>query len=332
MWELWDKRLLLVSGKGGVGKSTLAAALALAAHRQGRRVLVAEVDTRPVMPFLLSERTAAASAGSRPARPAHLAQGGEPEALEDGLAAVNLDHTSSVVSYLQEHLPIPRLLRSVVGNPVIRSFLRAAPSVTEMAVLSRILVWVRDIEHERVPYDLLVVDLPALGHAFQMLKVPGLISELVHIGPVAERARAVLDMLLDARRTALVLVSLAEELPVTETIQLGQRIHREVGVAVQHLLVNQVTLPLLPDGAPTRLLLQRLAAATAVRAAGPLDTLLAQGGLRETRARRSREQVDRLNLEFPGVPLHQLPQLTGESAGVRLVQALSHLLPGGTRG
>jgi anion-transporting ArsA/GET3 family ATPase len=313
MLSILGKRLLLVSGKGGVGKSACVAALARLARARGLRVLAAEVDTRPVLPTFLAAPALA-----------HPVPDGELRPVEDGLATVNLDHTSSVVFWLKEHLPVPRLLKAVVANPIIGHFLRAAPSVTEMAVLNRSWRLVRDMERGELPFDLLLLDLPALGHAHQLLKVPTILAELVKAGPAARRAREVDQLLRDPGRTALTLVSLAEEMPVSETIQLGQRIAREAGVPVQQLLVNQVTPPLLAEGSAAPLL-GRIDARMNGRQ-GSLAELIAAGLLREQRAHRHREQVERLRRSLPGIPLATLPLLLQDDGPAGLVRNLAYRL------
>ncbi len=315
MQDLLHKDVLLVSGKGGVGKSTVAAALALAAHRRGRRVLVAEVDTNPAMPALL------AALG----QPAGDEAPGEPCELTPGLACVNMDHDSSVVHYLEEHLPVPRVLKAVVGNPIIGRFLRSAPSVPEMAVLNRIYGLALAMERGQLPYDLLVVDLPALGHAYQVLKAPFILSGMLRVGPAAERSREIRDLLCDVRRTALVLVSLPEDMPVNETVQLGRRIFDDMGLPVQQLVMNQVTSPLLEGLSPEGLgLLPALQGGINGRP-GPLADLLAAGLLRDQRAQRSALMLERLRALLPDPHLASLPLVA--EAGANLVPVLAdHLL------
>ena len=318
MRNLLAKRLLLVSGKGGVGKSTVAAALARAAHALGRRALVAEIDTHPSMPHLLGAPTGVLDdATDRPDE--------EPLPVRPGLAAVNLRHQACVTFYLREHLPIPRVVRAVVSNPIISRFLRAAPSVSEMAVLNRIFGWVRDIEDGRAPYDLLIVDLPALGHAHQLLKAPFIIDQLISVGPAAERTRVLRGFLSDPQRVALVLVSLAEEMPVNETAQFGARFRSELGMQAQRVIVNQVTEPTLAAGSPAGELLQRLTELSS-RGTGDLAALLRLSQVRGRRARRSQSMVARLRELLPDPPVSCIPVLERGERPDLLVAAVADLL------
>ena len=320
MRNLLAKRLLLVSGKGGVGKSTVAAALARAAHSLGRLTLFAEIDTHPSMPHLLGAPEAVLRAAADAKRPE-----GEPLPILPGLATVNLRHRECVVFYLREHLPIPRVVRAVVKNPIISRFLRAAPSVSEMAVLNRIYGWARAMEEQQAPYDLLVVDLPALGHAHQLLKAPFIIDQLISVGPAAERTRVLRGFLEDRERTGLVLVSLAEEMPVNETAQFAARFRSEMGLQVQRVFVNQVTEPMVEPASPAEALLDRLTRASNGRD-GDLAALLRLSQVQSRRARRSDSMVNRLRELLPEPPLSRVPLLARGERPDLLVSSVAELI------
>ncbi len=302
--------LFMVTGKGGFGKSTVAAAMGLAAKRRGMRVLVAEMDTNAVIPSLLLD-----------GREAPRLVPGEPLELEPGLGVVNLDHQSSIICYLEEHLPVPRLIRAVVGNPVVSTFLEAAPAVTQMALLNRVFVLVRDMRAGKIPYDVLVLDMPALGHAYQLIKAPVILADFLKMGPAARRSRDVRDMLLDPEVTSLVLVTLPEEMPVNETAQFGQRIAGELGMAIEHVLVNQVAHGLTDDHGPG---LPDLLGELAKVGTERLGKLLELGAMWERRAARARELTARLVQELPSAKIHQLPLMADR--GRDLVEAVARRL------
>jgi anion-transporting ArsA/GET3 family ATPase len=218
--------LILVTGKGGVGKSTVVAALAeLAARRRGRAVAV-ELSAHPRLPEMIDPAT--------------------------GVSAVNIDAEEVVGDVLGRLLHLPSLVSALLKNKIIRIFIRTSPAIREMVVLDELWHLVDRSSREGHP---IVVDLPASGHALSFLDTPRAVHRMLRVGPLAEVAERIERLLLDPRRSELVVVALPEELPINETIEL---VHRAaaIGIASRTVVVNQVPPPLVP--AEDRVLLDLL--------------------------------------------------------------------------
>ena len=225
--ELLDPRVLLVTGKGGVGKSTVAAALALAAARTGRRTGLVEVEGRQVMARIFS--TERWDFDEREVRP--------------DLFGMSVDPEASLGEYLEMFYGARRLSRLVVGSTAVEFATTAAPGIKDVLLIGK----VKEMERRRDPdgrfhYDVVIVDAPPTGRIVNFLRAPEATTELVGVGPIRQQAQSVVDMLLDPERTHVQLVTLLEEMPVEETIASVAALD-DLGVAVSPLLVNRV----LPD-------------------------------------------------------------------------------------
>jgi len=208
---LLDERdLILVTGKGGTGKSTLVAALAqLAAKRRGRALAV-EVSAHP-----------------------HLSEMIAPAAQ---VKVLNLDAEEAIGPALGRLLNLPGIATAVLNNRIMRMFIRTSPSVREMIVLDELGHLVAGCAKERCP---VIVDMAATGHAMSLLDTPRAVRDMLRVGPLAQVARRAEALLTDIRRTELVAVALPEELPINETIDLVRR-SAAVGVPCRTVFVNQV--------------------------------------------------------------------------------------------
>ena len=203
-----DKRVLVVTGKGGVGKTTVAAALALRAARRGRRVVLAETQGAQRVPGLFG----AASRGYRLTR------------LEGSLYTISLDSDSAIEDYVIQQIKVRALYKMVFQNRVMAPFLRALPGLHDLVQLGKIWDLERQRRDRRFDWDLLVVDAPATGHGLSMLNAPQSMMDLTVAGPFHDNAKLIRDLFHDRTRTGLVLVALPEEVPVNETLDLYSRL------------------------------------------------------------------------------------------------------------
>ena len=223
--DLLRRRLVILSGKGGVGKSVVGTALALAARDRGQRVLLIEIDT-PV--------SAARFLGSNPSL-GHA----ETEVLP-GLFMVNLDPRTVMDEYVRETARVDLIARKILDNPVYHRFFAAAPGLPELMVLGKIMI----LEEERLGwprrprFDLLIVDAPATGHGLSFLNVPLAASNAVPVGPVGRNARRILSLLRDPKRTALAVVAIPEEMAVVEAIEFAGSASKELGIGTRALFLN----------------------------------------------------------------------------------------------
>src|SRR4051812_7493016 len=217
--DLLDRRLVFVTGKGGVGKTSVAAALGLLAAQRGKRTLLCEVDNKGnLADFFETGHTKF-----------------EPREIAPGLFAMSMNTEESLKEYLSLQLKLPLIAR--VG-PLARSFefvATAAPGVKEILTVGKLLYEVRERN-----YDIVIVDAPASGHVVAQMASPQAINELVKVGLVREQTGWMVDMLGDPQITAAVIVSSPEEMPVTETIELVGRIRSETNVDLAAIIVNKV--------------------------------------------------------------------------------------------
>jgi anion-transporting ArsA/GET3 family ATPase len=222
--DLLSRRLVILSGKGGVGKSVVGLALALAARERGKRVLLVEVQA----PVEAARYLGRPPAGDR-----------EREALP-GLSTVNLDPTTVMDEYVRQIVKIEMLSRRILNSPVYSRFFAAAPGLKDLMLLGKIMVLeeARDRFSRRPRYDLIVLDAPATGHGLSLLKVPIAASEAVPIGPVGHNARRILGLLRDERKTALVVVAVPDEMAVVEAVQFHEHAVRDLRMPPSLVVLN----------------------------------------------------------------------------------------------
>jgi len=207
---LLDRRLIVVTGKGGTGKTTLSAALALAASRRGKRVLVCEVTARERVSELF---------GRPPSGP-------QIRELLPNLYSVHVRPAEAMREYALMILRYETLYNLVFENRVVRYFLVAAPSLAEIVMLGK--VWwhaARETERGRPRWDLVVLDAPATGHGLTLLTVPDVFLSIVSEGPLARDMRDMQGLLKDPARCRTCIATLPEEMPANEAIEL----HRALG-------------------------------------------------------------------------------------------------------
>ncbi len=228
-----------MTGKGGTGKTTVVAALALAAARAGRRVLALETGRDEHLPRLLAP-------GEGPV-------GYDGRMLAPGLTVMRIDPYEALAEYLGLQLGLRPVVRRVLRNKAFRQLMDASPGWRELITLGK--VWhLQQLRAEDAPdaarFDMLLVDAPATGHGLTFLDVPRVVVSAVRAGPLRRHAGFVEAMVDDPKTTLLLPVALAEELPARETAELVGRVRSELGVALDRVVVNAVPEPPFPAELP----------------------------------------------------------------------------------
>jgi len=298
--DLLARRLVILSGKGGVGKSTVGAAIALAARDRGKRVLLVEVSA-PV--------EAARVFGGKPSR------GHEVEMLP-GLWNVNLDPSAVIDEYVRHVVKLELLVRRILASPIYRRFFSAAPGLKELLVLGKVMVLAEARGRNGPLWDLIVLDAPATGHGLAFLKVPLVATAAVPVGPIAHNARRVLELLRDRARTALVLVAVPEEMAVVEGLQFHRMAESELRLKPEAFVLNACHERRFSDGDEAEVL--RLTAADAEGEIEPGASLRAalRAARRQIRRRRLTTFYEKRLRRALDVPLVSLPFLFREGLGV----------------
>ena len=304
--SILDRRLVFVTGKGGVGKTSVAAALALLAARNGRRVLVCEMDAKGALAAAYDTAALAFA----------------PRELEPGLWAMTMNTEDSLREYLRLFVKVPFLGR--IG-PLARTFdfvADAAPGVKEILAVGKLCHEVRE-RH----YDLVVVDAEATGHIVAQVGAPKVIRDLVKVGLVREQTEWMLDLLQDPATTGVAIVTTPEEMPVTETIELVGRLDRETGVAASVVVANRV-LPALFDRRQSGIV-DRLGHGEQllVDAAGRgVTSVVSAARINESRRRIGAEHLERLQRACPSLPMLIVPELFTRATGRRVVELVADAL------
>jgi anion-transporting ArsA/GET3 family ATPase len=309
MSDLLDRRLIFVTGKGGVGKTTVAAALGLLAAERGKRALVCEMEPR-------GDLSSAFECG-----PTNYT----PRAVSPGLSAMSMDTEAALREYLRinVHLPVFGRLTSIAQ--AFDFVASAAPGVREILTVGKLCYEVRE-RH----YDLVVADATPSGTILGQLSAPLGINELVRRGAIDEQTRWMLEILEDPERTGVVVVATPEEMPVTEGLELIDSL-AATRVQLATVIANRVLPELFgrsEEATFASLADDALALATALRepeevVAGLLDAARLAVRLRRIGA----EHLDRLRQGLPAaMPLLLVPFLFGRSHGPRAIHQVAEAL------
>lgn len=217
-------RLLFVTGKGGVGKTTIAAALGARLASEGSRVLLVELG---------ADRGAAALFHKR-------GLGTEPVLLAPRLWGVRVEPRALVESYFTRLLRLPFLARRLFASATFNAITAAAPGVTEFLLLEHLLQWADPGLLSRRRYEHVIVDGPACGHAVRLLRTPRSIATMVPGGPIGSVARRLLGLLADHERTRVVLVTIPDEMAVNETIETHAALANDLALHMTRPVLNRV--------------------------------------------------------------------------------------------
>jgi len=307
--SLLQRRLHFMVGKGGVGKTTVAAALALLLARRGRRTLAVEMDAVGRLPMLLGGRGV----------------GYVPTEVAPGLHVLSIDGRAALEEYLGLIIPVKRLLTTVFSSKLYQYFVAAAPGLKELMTVGKIWYEATREEAGGLCWDAIVVDAPATGHSLQYLRMPQAAREAFGAGLVQREATKITGLLRDRRTTAIHLVTLAEEMPVTETLETRTQLVETLGLPLGFVVVNRVHRRRFSPG-----VLERLHATTAVPAAE--RALLACVAERATEengwASINEAHLGRLRAGTGDAPLVELPFLFVEEFDHSCVEQLARRLEG----
>ncbi len=221
--DLSRKKLILVSGKGGVGKTTISAALAWHLSQAGRKVLLATIDCEDQIPSLFDRKP----------------MGYEPSPLRPQLSGINITARKAFEEYVVRQIMFHSIYSAVFDNKYVRAFIEGTPGMAELMCIGK----VYDMVDE---YDTIVLDAPATGHGKSLLQVPTVVAEAVRVGPLKTNSEKIEALLKDSTKTGLLIVSLAEEMPVEETLELREWIQSHLGIEPTGVIINGLFTPLFP--------------------------------------------------------------------------------------
>ncbi|RLB42671.1 MAG: anion-transporting ATPase [Deltaproteobacteria bacterium] len=302
--DLLDRRFLFVVGKGGVGKTTVATGLALAASRRDKKVLLALVNCKERVSQLLDTEPI----------------GSEIVTVAENLDVVNMTPDAALEEYGVMILKVKAVFNAVFKNRLVRAFLKGTPGLEAWSMLGKAFYHACPPKGEP-DYDLVIVDAPATGHALDMLRVPFVIESVAPPGLLRRDAARAAKMFRDPERAGAVLVTLPEYMPASETIELSNALANELRIPVLHLVINRVlnvlfaekerpVLESLPSQIPDDSEIRGLALAGKRRA------------LRETvQARAVRRVCSHID-----APCSELPYYSGLESDTAAIEALSEAL------
>jgi anion-transporting ArsA/GET3 family ATPase len=297
--------VLIVAGKGGVGKTTVSAALARVASQAGLSPLLVELEGRSPVATLFGH------AGPLPYEEVELTPPGAPEA--GAVRGRTLTPDDALVEYLDDH-GMRRISKRLTRAGLVDVIATAVPGIKDILVLGK----VKQLERDRVA-DVIIVDAPAAGHAITFLESAHGLLDAVRVGPIRGQAQEVVELLSDPTRSQVMLVTLPEETPVNELVETAYSLEDRVGIKLAPVVVNGLY-PVL-DGLDVD---PREAAATAgiELTAAEVDALKRAADFRRQRQRLQAEQVQRLANALP-LPQLRLPYVFSEAIGPVAVDDLA---------
>jgi anion-transporting ArsA/GET3 family ATPase len=294
---LFTKRLVFVAGKGGVGKTTVALALGLAAARRGLRTIVCEVAHQERFSRLMGREGV----------------GYEETELVENLNAISLDQQHTLEEWVTYQLPSKTLAGLLYRNGIFQHLTSAAPGIKELVTIGKI--WELSQLHRKSkdarPYDFVVVDSPATGHGLGMLRAPRTFADIARVGPVRHQADRIHEFIV-SDKTGVLTVALPEEMPVNETLEYRDEIISFRG-DIDAVVVNALYPHRFTDDEITAL-------------EGHTGPAIQAALSEHRRYKAQQEELERLKSGVDGVPIASLPFLFTPELGLEEVMQLSHEL------
>ncbi len=305
MAALDDKQFLIVTGKGGVGKTTVCAAEALALAARGKKVLVAMCNAKERLSAMLGSDLV----------------GNQISLVSQNVWAVNMDPETALEEYGLMMLKSRALYKLLFDNKYVRTFFRAVPGMSEWAMLGKAWWHTTELTADGRPrFDVVILDAPATGHGLDMLRVPKVIVDVVPPGLLRRDAERAWKMFQDPATCAVILVTLPEEMPTSETIELAHALRTELMLPIGKIVVNAVLPPLFSK--EERVKLEGFVAKPGADPNDPGQAALVAGRDRATRERVQAESLARLSKELPVSPSF-LPLLFEDAANPAAIRELA---------
>jgi anion-transporting ArsA/GET3 family ATPase len=307
MAALEDKRFLIVTGKGGVGKTTVCAAEAIALAARGKRVLVAMCNAKERLSAMLGSDLV----------------GNQVTLVSQNIWAVNMDPETALEEYGLMMLKSRALYKLLFDNKYVRTFFRAVPGMAEWAMLGK--AWWHTTEQGqdgRPRFDVVILDAPATGHGLDMLRVPKVIVDVVPPGLLRRDAERAWMLFQDPGTCAVVLVTLPEEMPTSETIELAHALRDELKLPIGKVVVNGVLPPLFSREERAKLEGLVFSEPKAGESLAPGEAAVVAGRDRAIRERVQAESLARLAKELPVSPAF-LPLLFEDAANPAAIRELA---------
>ena len=296
-----EQRFLIVAGKGGVGKTTVSAALAESLAAKGKRVLITMCNAKERISTMLGSDLV----------------GEEVVGVGKNIWAVNMNPERALEEYGMLILKSKTLYAILFDNKYVRTFFRAVPGMQEWAMLGKAWFHTTETREDGSPaYDVVILDAPATGHGLDMLRVPKVILDVVPPGLLRRDAERAMALFQDPKTCAAILVTLPEEMPTTETIELASALTKELKIPIGAVVVNGVLPPLFSR--EERATLEK--AKIEERKAG--DAAILAGQDRAARERVQAESLSRLSRELPVKPIF-FPLLFEDAASPAAIRELA---------
>jgi anion-transporting ArsA/GET3 family ATPase len=308
--DLSTKRFLIVTGKGGVGKTTVCAAEATFLAQKGKRVLICMCNAKERLSTMLGAPLI----------------GPEVVPVGPNIWAVNMDPARALEEYGMMTLKSRTLYKILFDNKYVRTFFRAVPGMQEWSLLGKAWWHTTEMLDDGSPrYDVVILDAPATGHGLDMLRVPKVILDVVPAGLLRRDAERAWQLFQDPKTCGVVLVTLPEEMPATEAIELAHALRTELKLPIGKIVVNGVLPPLFSkeERAALEALPPSLGALGVERKRDdPGDAALLAGRHRATRERVQAATLQRLSRELPISPSF-LPLLFEDAAQPKAIRELA---------